>query len=131
VRVGAEVQSSCRKCGFGWHVVIAMSAGEIAQVECGECRARHRYRPADARKPGASRAGKLPKTKHPAKKRAAVVEADLSRPPRSFSARETYVPGDRLMHSSFGEGVVQAVMGPSKIEVLFETGVKVLVHARG
>jgi hypothetical protein len=34
------------------------------------------------------------------------------------------------MHASFGEGVVQAVVGAKKIEILFEVGAKTLVHAR-
>jgi len=60
-----------------------------------------------------------------------MIEADLSRPPRRFSPRETYQAGDRLLHASFGEGVVQAVTGGTKIRVHFGSGEKLLVHARG
>lgn len=108
-----------------------MAASEIAQVECGECHARHRYRPAGGAARKKTTARRTTGARKAAKSKAEVVEADLSKPPRSFSARETYAPGDRLMHPNFGEGVVQAITGPSKIEVLFEAGVKVLVHARG
>ena len=59
-----------------------------------------------------------------------MIEADFSRPPRSFDPRETYQAGDRLRHSSFGEGVVQAVTGGTKIRVHFGSGAKLLVHAR-
>jgi hypothetical protein len=38
--------------------------------------------------------------------------------------------GDRVVHAHFGEGVVQAVTGPRKVEVLFASGAKTLVHGR-
>jgi hypothetical protein len=35
-----------------------------------------------------------------------------------------------MLHPSFGEGVVQAITGPTKVQVLFASGEKTLVHAR-
>jgi hypothetical protein len=128
MRVGGEVQAVCRKCGTVWHVVIALADGRIANVECGDCGARHRYRPA-----AAAKAGKRPAAKARAPRRAAapLVEADLSRPCRPFRPSDTYEVGDRIRHEHFGEGVVQAVRGPTKVEVLFGVGPKTLVHGRG
>ena len=54
----------------------------------------------------------------------------MTRPPRPFRTSDTYSVGDRVVHHHFGEGVVQAVTGPTKIQVLFETGPRTLVHAR-
>ena len=78
-------------------------------------------------------AGKLkpkPKTKKtdPADE---LVEADMSRPIRSYSIRDSYAAGDRIAHSKLGEGVVQAITGRGKIEVLFGEEKKLLVHERG
>ena len=36
-----------------------------------------------------------------------IVAADLSRPRRSFQTSDAYEEGDRVIHPSFGEGVVQ------------------------
>jgi hypothetical protein len=77
-------------------------------------------------------AGKLkpkPKTKKtdPADE---IVQADLSRPPRSYSIRESFEPGDRITHKNLGEGVVQAITGRGKISVLFGEDKKLLVHER-
>jgi hypothetical protein len=58
------------------------------------------------------------------------VEADLSRPRRPFRISDTYEVGDRVVHADFGEGVVQAVRGPKKVEVLFAAGAKTLVQGR-
>jgi hypothetical protein len=129
MRVGGEVESVCRRCGTVWHVVIAMADGRIANVECGDCGARHRYRSASAATPtkGASRTP----SRVTRRVQKPLVEADLSRPCRPFRASDTYRVGDRIAHDRFGEGVVQEVRGPTKIEVLFESGARILVHGRG
>ncbi len=128
MRVGAEIQSICGRCGQTWHVVIALAQGRIARVECLECRARHRHR---APAGGDPAAGEHPRgvrrLRAPARP---VIAADPSRPSRPFRTRDTYRVGDRIVHASFGEGVVQALNGPRKVEVLFDTGAKTLVHGR-
>jgi hypothetical protein len=134
-RVGSDVQSRCRRCGTTWHVVIAAVDGRIAQVECAECGARHRHRPVgDAARSGRAEGGgraRRPAGRVRAASRTSVVEANPSRPSRPFRATDTYEVGDRVVHASFGEGVVQAVKGPRKVEVLFGAGAKTLVHGRG
>ena len=134
MRVGGDIGAICGKCGDVWHVVIAVVDRRIAKVECRECGARHRYRsapgavPAAAtpRKAAAGAASGRARTRH----QAPIVEADPTRPRRAFCTSETYRVGDRLVHSSFGEGVVQAVTGATKIKVLFGVGPKTLVHGR-
>jgi len=126
MRVGADIRSTCRKCGDVWHVVIAMSGGQIAKVECKDCNARHGYRPITA-----ARAARTTSARRaPAKSKASIVEADLTRARRNFRASDTYAVGDRVLHPSFGEGVVQLVIGSNKVEVLFGSGSKTLVHGR-
>ncbi len=130
--VGSEIRAVCKKCGDVWHVVIAMADSQIAKVECRECGARHRYRGVKGEigavrgKPAARATSS--RTRSGEKKQ--VVEADESRPRRDFSMSDTYEVGDRLLHASFGEGVVQEVAGPAKIVVLFEVGPKTLVQGR-
>lgn len=126
-RVGADIKSICGKCGESWHVVIALADGRIARVECGDCGARHRHRPVG----GATRSRTAAKPRRAAARTAApVVEADPSRPARPFRTTDTYEVGDRVVHASFGEGVVQTVRGATKVEVLFGAGAKTLVHGR-
>ena len=130
MKVGGEVQSLCRKCGESWHVVVAMTGSQVAQVECGNCGARHRYRPV-----GAKTAGGATRTRATGVRRARAVmkpavEADLSRPPRPFRVSDTYAVGDRVEHANFGEGVVQALKGPTKVEIHFAGGPRVLIQGR-
>jgi hypothetical protein len=58
------------------------------------------------------------------------VEADVSRPVRSYAPCEQYTAGDRISHPKLGLGVVQGAMGPGKIHVRFEDRKVVLVHGR-
>lgn len=130
MRVGSDIGGICGRCGDVWHVVVAVVDGRIAKVECKQCGARHRHRPADD-EPRRGAARQASRTRKPGRASKPVVDADPSRPRRPFRATDTYAVGDRIVHPSFGEGVVQALRGPTKVEVLFEAGPKVLVHGRG
>ena len=58
------------------------------------------------------------------------VEADLSRPIRAYAACERYSAGDRISHAKLGQGVVQGIVGPCKMSVLFDGRKVVLVQDR-
>ena len=47
---------------------------------------------------------------------------------KQYSSKDKYQTGDVLEHASFGRGIATAVKGGTKIEVLFESGSKVLVQ---
>ena len=133
-RVGSDVQARCGKCGEAWHVVIALAEAHIAQVQCGECGARHRYRPVGGVTAGGNPRPKATRKNGTRAKRpgtAPTVEADLGRPARSFRPSDTYEVGERMVHPTFGEGVVQATRGTTKVEVLFPAGTKLLVQGYG
>ncbi|MBW2386133.1 MAG: hypothetical protein JRG92_21070 [Deltaproteobacteria bacterium] len=125
--VGADIFGVCRRCGEVWHVVVAVLNGRIAKVECKQCGARHGHRPSSAERAAAPRR----RLAHAARlQRAEAVEADPSRPPRRYQPDDRYQAGDRMLHPSFGEGVVQSVSGPQKVLVRFSSGDKTLVQAR-
>jgi len=58
------------------------------------------------------------------------VEPDLSRPVRPYQTSDTYLVGDRIDHQSFGTGVIERVMSPSKVQVYFPEGQKMLLQGR-
>jgi hypothetical protein len=68
-----------------------------------------------------------PKAGAPAEVR---VEADLSRPIRDYALSERFAPGDRISHPKLGLGVVQGIVGPCKMAVLFDDRKIVLVQDR-
>ena len=137
-QVSDDIESICRKCGDVWHVVVAMVDGKVVKVQCKECGGLHRYRPPAGAAPRASsgrrrssggggrgsRARPTPASAQP------LVEVDPTRPVRPYRMTERFAAGDRVAHPTFGEGVVERVVGPQKIQVFFPGGRRVLVHAR-
>lgn len=61
---------------------------------------------------------------------AAIVAANPERPARAYSMRETYQPGDVVEHPTLGKGVVQSVIGPLKVEILFGAERRILVQGK-
>jgi hypothetical protein len=59
-----------------------------------------------------------------------IIEADPSRPVRTYSVTDSYRAGDRIAHPKLGTGVVQGLAGPGKIRVRFDERQSVLVHER-
>jgi len=58
------------------------------------------------------------------------MDAKESAIAKIYSPKEKYQPGDVLEHSTFGRGVAMALKDETKIEVLFESGSKTLIHGR-
>ncbi|MBL4685858.1 MAG: hypothetical protein JKY37_14785 [Nannocystaceae bacterium] len=137
VAVGKDVFAVCSKCKDEWHVIVSMVSGKITKVQCKVCMAYHRYKvpEGETRVDGAA----VVRRTVGAKKRSSsttqsvgtpVIEADLSRPVRSYAMSETYTPGDRVDHPKFGHGVVEATPVPGKMTVHFPSGRKTLAHGR-
>ena len=49
---------------------------------------------------------------------------------KGYSPTDSYVLGDVVRHARFGVGVTTTIKAGNKIEVVFEDGVKTLVHER-
>lgn len=132
--VGADVESLCRKCGDVWHVVVAKVGERIAKVQCKECGGLHRYRPTDGSKAAPVRRKstmKRAKGSSPVQKiEQPIVEPDLSKPIRPYSIRDTFAPGERIDHPTFGIGVVEVSSEPGKMTVFFPQGQKILAQAK-
>jgi hypothetical protein len=143
--VGQDLYAVCGKCGDTYHVVVSLEEGKVTRVQCKQCMGYHRYRaPAGeqrvdeaARKKGtrrqvASRPLREGSPRRTVRRRdEPLVDPDLSRPVRRYRISETYEPGDRIEHPTFGEGVVETLPGPGKVQVFFEDGRRTLAQGRG
>jgi hypothetical protein len=132
--VGADIEALCSKCGDVWHVVVAKDGEKIAKVQCKQCGGYHRYKSVH----GATAQQKLPSNKRaPKEPRATVserfekpaVEADLTRPVKTYRASGKFDVSDRVDHPTFGQGVIE-MSEPGKITVFFATGRRVLAQAK-
>src|SRR5215471_21040894 len=134
--VGQDIEALCGRCGQVWHVVMAKMGDRIAKVVCKRCGGHHRYRtesddagvdlpPGDGRRPAVARRV----VRAPAPPPVAIPPFDPDKPPRPYAARDSYGPGDRVTHPSFGTGVVTGSPGPGKVEIAFPAGIRVLACA--
>ena len=143
--VGADVESLCTKCGDVWNVVVAKVGDRIAKVQCKQCSGFHRYKPppgtaaarAVAPKTAAARTvgvGSTTKAARATRKKAEppppAVPADMSKPVRRYAPSESYTPGERIQHTTFGQGVVESSPGAGKIQVVFPDGRRILAVAK-
>jgi len=126
LRPGDDTETYCGRCkAERTHQVVALNAdGTPATVICRTCGGQHRYR--EKKEPSAPTSAKATgrRITASAEPRREVPTGGV----RSYSPKEVYSAGDWIDHPKFGQGkVVQARDG--KIEVRFESGVRLLVHA--
>ena len=131
LKVGDNVDSWCTKCKLVLaHTIEVLVGSDIKRVCCNTCKGKHQYKPhppgtkaASAKTPRFAAAPK-------ATSYAALLESHRNDEVLDYSFQAKFLLGALLKHATFGVGVVTADKGGNKIEVLFPTGSKILVHAR-
>lgn len=141
---GDEIDSPCTRCKEETiHRVVALVEGRVHLVICTRCGSQHRHRPSPLRKkrvplPSERQARLLARLKkadnarqqkplqewHEFKEKTATTQAPL------YSREKIYRPGDSLEHPAFGLGFVRRLTGATKMEVVFQYEVKILVMNR-
>jgi len=103
--VGDRVDQMCITCNEErGHIVVSLSkTGRITRVSCPMCASRVAYRAGTASR--AAKAGPL------------------------YDRGLTYRKGQTLMHPTFGQGEVTAIIEPQKMDVLFADRIRRLIHA--
>lgn len=137
LKLGGNVDSWCGPCKLILaHTIEAMVGDKPARVHCNTCKAQHSYKPykpGEAPRPVRQRevSGSRPQ---PGKPRASHYQKLLNGKDvalaKRYSSKDNYVAGDVVDHPSFGVGIATTIKDGAKIEVLFEDGVKLLVHGR-
>jgi hypothetical protein len=142
--VGKELVCYCTRCKMDLgHTITSMMGGMPARVICRTCRSEHNYKPKKGiKEPGAvapSRGVPGTTTRAPREARAektVPVEVEWLKqinasagPVKGYAADQAFQAGDRISHPTFGEGIIQKLIFPNKIEVLFRADLKTLIHA--
>ncbi len=132
--VGEDIEDICTRCGDTWHVVMAKIGDRVAKVVCKLCGSQHNYR-GEKNAPPAAKSDwgrtRRRRASRPATAAAPVVAAfDPSKPPRGYSPKDAYLPGERVIHKTFGVGVVAGTPGPGKVDVQFPGGARTLACIR-
>lgn len=141
--VGKETLAYCTRCKMDLtHTIASMIGDRIARVHCKTCRSDHNYRaPKGVTEPGAegTASSAIRGTRSAPRERVAAVPVSVAwqtkmsqfkdRPIQVYSAKSKYQMGDRIKHPTFGDGVVEKTIFPNKVEIIFESDIKVLIHA--
>jgi len=133
---GGFVETRCTRCRkLMNHTIVAMVGEQIVRVECNTCHGIHNYHPVKA--PKAPKAAKTTEKKAAAPRKVKVdpAAADCAEwaallpsmnPEQAipYDMNGTFKAKNLLLHAQFGLGIVQLVLPPNKIEVLFQDGKK-------
>jgi hypothetical protein len=132
--VAKSFYTFCKKCDVDrYHVVLTHKTSTSAKIQCEVCKSIKTYN--------------LPKAGSVAKAKKAVAGAKTTRARKSthaddfqalttnrsaekgipFSIKTKYELNQKIDHSTFGMGYVKSVQ-PDRIEVVFESEVKTLMH---
>jgi len=126
--VGEELEAYCpspRCSSDSTHTIISMYEDEVRRVQCVVCGEVHAFRQ--------PRGGAAPveAVAKPSWSEAIARFSDADRAgAQPYSIRTTYALNDLVQHPVFGVGIVVELLPESKVEVLFQDGPRVLVHAR-
>lgn len=138
--VAKEVLAYCTSCKMDlMNMIVAMKGDRIAKVQCKTCSKEHTYKaPKGITEPTAKKPSKKSKAKTGEGMTAEgtpialewekLMNTHKNNPMKSYSTKGHFLLGDKLSHPSFGDGIVGKLIYPNKIEVIFKTDVKVLIH---
>lgn len=103
--IGDRVDQMCVSCGEerGHLVAMLSKTGKVTRVTCPMCHSRVRYKP--------------------------TTRAASTLIASPYNRERIYRRGQTMMHPTFGEGEVTAIIEPGKIDVLFSDRIRRLIHS--
>ena len=106
LKIGDRIDQMCLTCNEErGHIVVSISkTGKVTRVSCPMCASRVVYRAGTTRR----------------------ASGELGAP---YDRTRTYRKGQTLVHPTFGEGEVTAIIEPQKMDVLFPDRIRRLIHA--
>lgn len=125
IQTGGEIDAWCSACKLELnHIVVAMFEGEVKKVKCLTCERQHVYRTAPGKRKKKASSSRAASAGRSAKRPVAPTG-----PPKPYATSAKFAADDFLDHPKYGTGRVVAVRG-DKIDVEFDSGVRVLIHGR-
>ena len=124
--IGDQIEARCKKCRKSTsHSIVTMNEAEPPGVRCNTCDDEHDYRvPATVRKTPTRRTvdPKIAECKAWEELRPSLNSAMAT----NYSMTTAFKVKSLMNHPVFGLGIVQRLVGPRKVEVLFEDGKKTM-----
>ena len=131
-QVGEDVVAYCTKCKKDLnHVIVALVKEKVKKVLCKTCEKEHVYKApkgdkAPAKKKTATRAKK--KKVSPVEEWEMAMEQAKDATVKPYALDGSFGEGEKVDHSTFGQGLVIRLISPNKMEVIFEEGSKFMIR---
>lgn len=135
--VAQETLAYCTSCKIDLaHLIVSMKGDKIAKVECKTCKKTHGYKAPKGVTEVAPKKKRASKKSEDGSPSASTIEAEWEKlmashreaPFKGYTPKTKFLLGDKIKHPSFGEGIVGKLIYPNKLEVIFRTDIKVLIH---
>jgi hypothetical protein len=127
LEVGTVTKAYCSKCKeIGDHDVLAVKSARSATARCKTCNDEHAHRKT---RPRAKARNAKPAVPQPTEWEVEVAPRDASEAV-AYAISGAFERDQLLSHKRFGVGLIQRVMSDKTMDVLFEPGIKTLIHSR-
>ena len=132
-QVGENIVAYCTKCKKNLdHVIVALVEEKVKKVLCNTCKKEHVYKSpkgdkAPAKKKNAVKAKK--KKVSPVEEWEMAMEQAKDATVKTYAQDGSFGEGEKVDHSTFGQGLVVKLISPNKMEVIFEEGAKFMIRA--
>ena len=124
---GANIQAWCTPClSMQNHVIMILKGNRISKVQCQKCNDEHVYRKQQPKKRKNSATQEMIDS-NDYQQRLAVANIEEALP---YTLSASFEKDNLLNHTKFGIGFVRKLIPGAKMEVLFESGAKILVYNR-
>lgn len=124
--VGEQLEARCTKCRKNTlHTIITLAEEAPGKVQCSGCSREHKFRPPTVPKKPAVR--RSVNHRDAERKEWKTLRPNMnSDKAMDYSMTAAFKVKNLIKHPVFGLGLVQRVVGPQKVEVLFEDGKKTM-----
>jgi hypothetical protein len=132
-QVGEDVVAYCTKCKKDLdHVIVALVGEKVKKVLCKTCEKEHVYKApkgdkAPAKKKTAAKKAKKKKLT-PVEEWEMAMEQAKDATVKAYAQDGSFGEGEKVDHSTFGQGLVVKLISPNKMEVIFEEGSKFMIR---
>lgn len=121
-----QIEARCTKCRQNTnHIIVAMLDDKPVKVQCNSCLRQHKYRPPTGTNKAETRnvSGYRTADQKKWELRCANSSGEVV---KNYSMDVAYKTDTLVNHPAFGCGVVQQMAGVRKVEILFESGTKLM-----
>jgi hypothetical protein len=133
MKLAQEIVAYCTNCNQDLaHTITSVENGRVLSVVCGSCKEEHPFnKPVTAEAVPKKRSRKKAQPKN-AQQISDDWKAEMERvgdlSATVYTMGGEYSEGEKLDHHAFGMGLIQKLIPPDKMEVLFESGQKMLIR---